>query len=48
MDLLEPALLDRRVEQRASVGAVDGAYGTASSSSTEKSSSPIASSIRRR
>ena len=48
MDLREPIVLFRRLEERASVRAVDDAYLVASSSKTEKSRSLIASSMRRR
>src|SRR5205807_7005008 len=45
---LEAALLLRRLEQRTCVRAVDSAYRTTSLSSTEKSSSRIATLTRRR
>jgi hypothetical protein len=46
VDLLQAALLLRSVEESAGVGAVDNGYRVVSSS-TEKSRSRIASSIRR-
>jgi hypothetical protein len=48
VDLREPIVLLRRLEERAGIRAVDDAYLVASASKTEKSRSLIASSMSRR